>query len=34
MLHVQVAKAGWLATPQKPQAASAAAASDPKPVRN
>jgi hypothetical protein len=34
MLHVQVAKAGWLATPQQPQAASAAAASDPKPVRN
>jgi len=34
MLHVQVAKAGWLATPQKPPAVPAAAPGDPKPVRN
>jgi len=34
MLQAEVAKAGWLALPGKSQAAPAAAASDPKPVRH
>jgi hypothetical protein len=34
MLQVEVAKAGWLAVPARPQAAPAAAAADPKPFRN
>ena len=34
MLHVEVGKAGWLAVPGKPQAAPAAAPSEPKSFRN
>ena len=34
MLQAEVAKAGWLAGPAKPQAAPGPAASDPKPLRN
>jgi hypothetical protein len=34
MLQVEVAKAGWLGAPVKPQAAPIAAAADPKPFRN